>query len=100
METVNNISFDVESSVSKNLIQLVPWFPTSGKVLKSFLRCSSWVTILKFGFNKIFQFFLRFTDQFFIDKVILEKGERQEKAPIFLENTEIVMSTMLLEKWT
>ena len=50
--------------------------------------------------NKIFQFFHRFTDYFFIDKVILAKGERQEKASIFLKNTDIVMSTMLLEKWT
>ena len=36
--------------------------------------------------------------------MILAKAERQEtageKASIFLKNTEIVMSTMLLEKWT
>ena len=32
-----------------------------------FLRCSSWFIILKFDLNKIFQFFLRLTDQKFFN---------------------------------
>ena len=54
---INNMSFEVQPSVSKNLCNCT--LTSKGRSSsQSFLRSSSWVIILKFGLNKIFHFFV------------------------------------------
>ena len=51
---------DAIHGVAKSRTRLSDWTELKGS--QSFLRCSSWIIILKFGLSKIFQFFLRSTD--------------------------------------
>lgn len=44
------------SSLSQKSYITVPWFSKGRKSSQSFLRCSSWVIILKFGLKKMFHF--------------------------------------------
>ena len=56
------MSFNVQPSASKNFYNCA--LVSNGQ---NFLRCSSLVTVFKFGSNKIFHFFLRSDDSFSIN---------------------------------
>ena len=60
--SVNNMSFHAEPSIFKLTSLCLDFWRTDS--FQSFLRCSSWVIVLKFDSNKSFHFFLRSADSF------------------------------------
>ena len=85
--TVNNMSIDVEPSVSKTLnkCSLISNRQNSSQ---SFLKCHFWIIICKFSLNKVLHFFHRLTSFFDINFCCHtagnnDKGKERKNWPIY-----------------